>query len=162
MFRVQCFERGGAWFWMFYHNIFLTLQSPLTRIMSTAVIQLILNSASAGSVTTCSFYCRFWNEKASIWYVISVFVHDHEVTNIFKSCSFLGCYAAYSVVFLTDVSGQHIGPVLIGKESGYLTFEDLIYFSPATWIICSILSGLQLVTCEWSYCKSWWLVDSAS
>jgi len=51
--------------------------------MRTAGIQQFLNSATAGSVRTYNFYCRCWKEKALWWYVISVFVHDYKVINLF-------------------------------------------------------------------------------
>jgi len=34
-----------------------------------------------------------------------------KVTVILENCALLGCYAASSGKFLTDVSGQHIGPI---------------------------------------------------
>jgi hypothetical protein len=37
-------------------------------------------------------------------------------------CAFLGHYAAYSGNFLTDVSGQPIGPIFKGQE--FLTLKE--------------------------------------
>jgi len=42
-------------------KICLTLQSPVTRITQTGVIQQTLNSGISGSVRMCNFYWRFWN-----------------------------------------------------------------------------------------------------
>ena len=33
-------------------------------------------------------------------------------------CALLGCYAACSGQFLTDVSGQPVGPIFKGQEDG--------------------------------------------